>query len=98
MISFNLEGFRRNKQYLADLVTLISPKILFLEEIWIPFHEERLINNYFNDYQLKISTPNMFQPSEELLSKSGPTWHGAAVGWHNSINTNITTIESTLAL
>ena len=95
MISFNLEGFRRNKQYLADLVTLISPKILFLQEIWILFHEERLINNYFSDYQFKISTPDMFQPSEELLSKSGPTWHGAAIGWHNGINTNITTIEST---
>ena len=31
----------------------------------------------------------MFQPTEDLLLKSGPTWHGTAIGWENSVNSKI---------
>ena len=37
----------------------------------------------------------MFTPPEDLLCNTGPTWHGAAIMWHNSINHFVTPLKST---
>ena len=34
----------------------------------------------------------MFLPTEDLLLKSGPTWHGTAIGWDSSVDSKITKI------
>ena len=90
MLCFNLEGFHRNKRYLANLLHQLSPRIVFLQEIWLHFHDQKQINDTFPDYSFKISTPDMFYHNEDKLMKSGPIWHGAAIGWHNDIASYIT--------
>lgn len=37
----------------------------------------------------------MMQYPEDLLSNSGPTWHGVAIGWSSDITANVSPIEST---
>ena len=95
MLSLNLEGFKRNKYYLSDLLLEHSPKVVFLQEIWLPFHDQSILNNFYPDYSFKISTPDMFQHPEEQLGKPGHVWHGIAIGWRNDINFSTVVIDST---
>ena len=46
MLSFNIEGFNRNKCYLKDLIKQVDVKILFLQELWLPFHDKKLMEEY----------------------------------------------------
>ena len=94
MVSFNLEGFRRNKSYLHDLLNHLCPKVVFLQEVWLPYHDQSQLNDYLPDYSFKIATPDMFQLNEDKLLNSGPTWHGVAIGWHQEINSNISFPET----
>ena len=89
-----MEGFRRNKQYLKNLLLQQIPKVVFLQEIWIPFHEKRILKDFLPDYSFCIATPDMFINNEDKLMMKGPVWHGCAIGWHNEISSDITTIES----
>ena len=84
MLSFNVEGFKRKQSY----------KILFLQEIWLPLHEEKLINDFFPDHTFKISTPDMFIRNEDKLQEPSHVRHGVAIGWHKDINSKITVLES----
>ena len=34
----------------------------------------------------------MFLPTEDLILRCGPTWHGTAIGWPTSVNTKVTKI------
>ena len=45
-------------------------------------------------YSFKISTPDMFTPEEDKIMTPGPVWHGAAIGWHNSIGSYVTPLQS----
>ena len=71
--------------YFSDLITEHFPKIIFLQEVWLPYHDEDKLKADFPDFNFLISTPDMFMNSEEKLSSVGPVWHGSALGWHNDI-------------
>ena len=94
MLCFNIEGFNRNKHYFSDILNQVNPKIVFLQEIWLPYHDQRLMNNMFPDYHFWISTPDMFLHNEDKLLQSGQVWHGAAIGCHNDIHSNVTHLVS----
>ena len=72
----------------------MAPKLLFLQEIWVPYSEENSMNNMYHDYSVLISTPDMLTPPEDLLCTSDHTWHGSAIMWHASINSNIITLKT----
>ena len=55
------------------------------------------MNKMFPDYSIQISTPDMFTPPEDKLGSSDHTWHGSAVMWHASLNSNVTSIKTTHA-
>ena len=61
-------------------------EIIFLQEIWLPYHDEAKLKTIFPDFNFLISTPDMFTHSEDKLSSSTQVWHGSAVCWHNSLN------------
>jgi hypothetical protein len=94
MLSFNVEGFKRNRHYLSSLL-LKKPKLVFLQEIWLPYHDKNTLNQYFPDYTFQISAPDMFQHPEDQLSKSSHSWHGVAIGWRKDIGTSILSLKST---
>ena len=48
------------------------------------------LNKMFPEYSIQISTPDMFTPPEDLLSRTDHSWHGAAIMWHTSLDSNIT--------
>ena len=52
------------------------------------------MNTKFQDYCVQISTPDQFTPPEDRLSSYDHTWHGAAVMWHESLNSNIVNIKN----
>ena len=48
------------------------------------------LSSDFPDYDFLTSSMDTFLPSEDILLKSGPTWHGTALGWHSSFGSNVT--------
>ena len=94
-MSFNLEGFNRNKHYLSFLLSQHRPLVLFLQEIWLPYCDQSSLNKLHPDYKFEISTPDMFTHPEDLLSKPTHVWHGVAVGWRNDISASIAPLQST---
>jgi hypothetical protein len=70
-------------------------EIIFLQEIWLHYHDEAKLKNMFPDFNFLISTPDMFNHSEDVLSSSSQVWHGSAVCWHNSINQWVRKLPST---
>ena len=53
------------------------------------------MNNKFINYSLQISTPDQYTPPEDRLSTPDHTWHGAAIMWHESLNSNVLNITNT---
>ena len=80
---------------MTKLLNENEPKIIFLQELWLPYHDQSVLDNYFPDYNFKIATPDMFLPAEDRLLHSGQVWHGAAVGWHRDIHTKMTPLPCT---
>ena len=74
---------------------MFTPKLIFLQEIWVPYSEEHSINNKFINYSAQISTPDQFTHPEDRLSNPDHTWHGAAILWHDSLNSNVQNISNT---
>ena len=95
MATFNVEGFRRNSLYLWQIINELSPKLLFLQEVWVPYSEEQSINDVFKDYSVQISTPDQFTPPEDMLGRGEHIWHGAAIMWHESMNSNVLGVANT---
>ena len=83
-----MEGFRRSRHYLSSLL-LKKPKLVFLQEIWLPYHDKNTLNQYYPDYTFQISASDMFQHPEDQLSKSSHTWHGVAIGRRKDIGRSI---------
>ena len=79
-----------NRFYLAQLLKEYQCLFIFLQEHWLPYHEsEKRLKTDFLSYNFHTTSSNMFLPTEDLLLQRGPTWHGTAIGWHSSVNTNI---------
>ena len=76
-------------------MTQFQPKILFLQEIWVSYHAEASLNSIMQDYSIQISTPDQYIPVEDKLSNNDHTWHGAAVLWHDSLNSHIINLKNT---
>ena len=83
-----------HRAYLQDLLNIVCPKVVFLPDIWLPYHNQCLLDNFLLDFSFKIATPEMFQHNEEKLMNSGQTWHGAAIGWHQERNSKISFPET----
>ena len=53
------------------------------------------MDSKFQDYSVQISTPDQFTPTEDRLSNIEHTWHGAAVMWHESLNSSVSSVANT---
>ena len=95
MLSFNVKGLKRNQHYLAHLLSTTQPKIVLLQEIWLPHFEHRNLSNLFPEYSFTISTPDMLQNPEDLMVKPSHVWHSVAVGWRKDIGHCVSMLEST---
>ena len=50
------------------LINNFKPKIVFLQEIWLPYSKQHIVNNFHPNYLFTIATPDMFQHPEMFLS------------------------------
>ena len=95
MLSLNLEGFKRNKFYLSELLLDKKSQIVFLQELWLPYSDQNLLHLSLPEYSFNISTPDMFENPEDVLGKQAHIWHGVAIGWRRDINASIKILDST---
>ena len=63
---------------------------MFLQETWLSSNESTIMASDFLDYNFLTTSADMFVPVEDLVLKSGPVWHGTALGWRKSIDSFIT--------
>ena len=47
----------RNRYYLSELMKVHKTEIIFLQEIWLQYHDEAKLKNIFPDFNFLISTP-----------------------------------------
>ena len=88
-----MEGYNRNRFYLAQLVKKYDCIFIFLQEHWLPHHEtEQLLKNDFKSYDFLSTSSDMFLPSEDVILQRGPTWHGTAIAWNNKVDSKIKSI------
>ena len=93
ILTYNLEGYNRNKYYLTQLINSLSPLFLFLQEHWLPEHEATYkMTTDFPNYVFFTASSDMFVPTEDRMIQPGPTWHGTAIGWPKSKDMYIKTI------
>ena len=90
-----MEGFFRNKFYLGRLLESISAKLLFLQETWTSYSQENEMKKYFPDFNLQISSSDMFTAPEDLLCNTDHTWHGTAIMWHISLDSSVSRLTTT---
>ena len=95
LISFNIEGLRRNKHYLSHLLSNSRANVIFLQETWLPHSDQNTISNLLPEYSFKTSSSDMFQYPEDIMSNPSHVWHGVAVGWRTEIGSRIQPLEST---
>ena len=95
IITFNVEGFLRNFLYLSHVINHFSPKLLFVQELWVPYCEEGNLNSMLQEYSIQISTPDQFIPIEDRMSSTAHTWHGAGILWHESVNSSVHQLSNT---
>ena len=63
--------------YLKKLLCELDQiKIVFLQEIWLPYHDKKLLSKFLPDFTFEIATPDMFINNEDKLLLKGPVWHG----------------------
>ena len=53
------------------------------------------MNNKFDKYSIQIATPDQFTLPEDRLNQTDHTWHGAALMWHESLNSSVTNLSNT---
>ena len=66
-----------------------TPTILFLQEHWLSKHELTTLEKDFAEYNFLSTASNMFTPEEEIMTKSGPIWHGTSIGWSLDIDKHV---------
>ena len=96
-MTFNVEGFFRNCFYLSQILNSLAPKLVFLQEIWTPYHQECLVNSKYPSYSAQISTPDQFLDPEDRLSIPDHTWHGVAALWDDSLASSVIHVANTNA-
>ena len=79
---------------MSDLLLSQKPQFVFLQEIWLPFHEQRSLSNYFPDYSFRVSAPDMFLLPEDLLHRPSHVWHGVAIGWRKDSKARVHFLKS----
>ena len=91
VLTFNLEGYKRNKFYLSTLVKQYNPLFLFLQEHWLPYCEvdSKLVSD-FPTYKFLSTASDMFTPAEELMLTPGTAWHGTTIGWSVDVDKFVT--------
>ena len=94
-MTFNLEGYKRNRFYLKQLLDQEHPKLIFLQELWIAHHEQQLLCQDYPGYHFHVATPDIFDPAEDSILLSSHTWHGAAIAWHNTLQSLVTPLVVT---
>ena len=57
--------------------------------------EESNLNSKFQDYSIRISTPDEFTPVEDSLGLNSHTWHGAGIMLHDSVHSDVILLENT---
>ena len=80
--------------YLSEIIEQYSPKLIFLQEIWLSHSTSGILTSDFPTYNFHVSTTDMFNHPEEVLSNQGPTWHGVALAWHNDLCSLVTPLDS----
>ena len=83
-------GYRRNKFYLAKLIQSQRFILIFIQEHWMSSYEAiRKFSNDFPSYEFHTTSSDSFLPPEDIMLKTGPVWHGTALGWHSTFASNI---------
>ena len=85
-MTLNIEGFKRNKFYLASVIDKYNPLIIFLQEHRLSYHETNILERDFNRYDFLSTASDMFVDPEDIIAKPGFTWHGTAIGWSKDID------------
>ena len=79
---------------MSDLLLSQKPQFVFLQEIWLPFHEQRSLSNYFPEYSFRVSAPDMFLLPEDLLHRPSHVWRGVAIGWRKDSKARVHFLKS----
>ena len=94
MFTYNVEGYKRNKFYLAELMKN-DVMFLFIQEHWLPHYNAcNQMSRDFPCMTFMTTSSDMFTPPEDLILQSGATWHGTALGWPSSLDTNMTKLPN----
>ena len=88
IFSLNVEGYTRNKLYLSETIRKYLPKIIFLQETWLPYFSESTLRSDYPDYHFQISCDDMFEHAEDRLRTHDHVWHGTAVAWHRDLQSS----------
>ena len=85
-----MEGYRRNKYYLSKLLNSKEFFLIFIQEHWMPSYKSNSeFSSDFSSYEFQTTSSDTFLPPEDIILKTGPTWHGTAIGWHSSLSPNV---------
>ena len=53
------------------------------------------MNEKLKKYSIQVATPDQFVNPEDKLGNPDHTWHGAAIMWHDTLNSDILAIPNT---
>ena len=91
MLTYNIEGYKRNKFYLSSLIKQFNPLYLFIQEHWLPFSEvDSQLHHDFSNYRFLSTASDMFTPAEDLMLTPGTAWQGTTIGWSSDIDKYVT--------
>ena len=100
ILSFNIEGYQRNKHYLSQLIKDFSSQILLLQELWIPSGEICNLENDIPKMNFHVSTPDMFLHNEDKLgmARSGMVQllHGMTISMAEQLPLRVITTDTVL--
>ena len=76
--------------YLSKLIKSEKYLFIFIQEHWLSVYEANSkFSSDFSAYEFLTTSSDTFSTPEEILSISGPIWHGTALGWHSSFSSSI---------
>ena len=89
-----MEGYKRNKFYLTELMKN-DLLFIFIQEHWLPhFKAAENLSSDFPTFNFLSTSSDMFLPPEDLILQSGATCYGAALGWTSSIDTHVSKLPA----
>ena len=90
-----MEGIRRNRLYLSDIIDKHCPKLFFLQETWLPHFCESDLNKEYPEYNFLTSCDDMFTHAEDRLNTNDHVWHGTATAWHQDLHSLVKPLKVT---